>query len=73
MHSLLRDLLSLTSGAPELVRNTDIAAELKTLAGTMDFNWIAQAAQQLGQVQGGMRRNVLRPLSLDAFALALEK
>jgi len=73
VHSLLRDLLSLTSGAPELVRNSDIAAELKTLAGAIDFNWIAQAAQQLGQVQGGMRRNVLRPLSLDAFALALEK
>ena len=34
---------------------------------------IAQAAQQLGQIQSGMRRNVLRPLSLDAFALALEK
>src|SRR5215831_4623114 len=72
-HSLLRDLLSLTSGAPELVRNSDIAAELKTLAGTIDFNWISQAAQQLGQVQSGMRRNVLRPLALDAFALALEK
>jgi DNA polymerase-3 subunit delta' len=73
VHSLLRDLLSLNSGAPELVRNTDIMAELKTLAGGIDFNWIAQAAQQLGQVQSGMRRNVLRPLSLDAFALALEK
>jgi DNA polymerase III subunit delta' len=73
VHSLLRDLLSLTSGAPELVRNTDIAAELKTLARTIDFDWIVQAAQQLGQVQGGMRRNVLRPLSLDAFALALER
>ena len=73
VYSLLRDLLSLTSGTPELVRNSDIAAELKTLAGTIDFNWISQAAQQLGQVQSGMRRNVLRPLSLDAFALALEK
>ena len=73
VHSLLRDLLSLNSGAPELVRNTDIMADLKTLAGAIDFNWIAQAAQQLGQVQYGARRNVLRPLSLDAFALALEK
>ena len=73
LHSLLRDLLSLNSGAPELVRNTDIAAELRTLAKAIDFDWIAQAAQQLGQVQSGMRRNVLRPLSLDAFALALEK
>ena len=64
--------MALTAAAPELVRNTDIAGELKTLAGNVDFNWLAQAAQQLGQVQSGMRRNVLRPLSLDAFALALE-
>ena len=72
IYSLLKDLMALSSAAPELVRNTDIAGELKTLAGSVDFNWLAQAAQQLGQVQSGMRRNVLRPLSLDAFALALE-
>jgi DNA polymerase-3 subunit delta' len=72
VYSLLKDLMALTAAAPELVRNTDIAGELKTLAGNVDFNWLAQAAQQLGQVQNGMRRNVLRPLSLDAFALALE-
>jgi DNA polymerase III subunit delta' len=73
VYGLLKDLMALISGAPELVRNTDITAELKSLAGTVDFNWIARATQQLGQVQSGMRRNVLRPLSLDAFALALEK
>jgi DNA polymerase-3 subunit delta' len=72
VYSLLKDLMALTAAAPELVRNTDIAGELKTLAGNVDFNWLAHAAQQLGQVQNGMRRNVLRPLSLDAFALALE-
>src|SRR6266481_6139315 len=72
VYSLLKDVMALTSGSPELVRNTDIAAELKSLAAGVDFNWIAQATQQLGQVQSGMRRNVLRPLSLDAFALALE-
>jgi len=72
IYSLLKDLMALTAGAPEMVRNTDIAGELKTLAATVDFNWLAEATQQLGQVQSGMRRNVLRPLSLDAFALALE-
>ncbi|HET9283642.1 MAG TPA: DNA polymerase III subunit delta' [Candidatus Angelobacter sp.] len=72
VYSLLKDLLALISGTPELVRNTDITAELKSLAGTVDFEWIARATRQLGQVQSGMRRNVLRPLSLDAFALALE-
>ena len=72
-YGLLKDIMAITSGAPDLVRNTDITAELKTLAGAVDFNWIAQATQQLGQVQSGMRRNVLRPLSLDAFAIALER
>jgi DNA polymerase-3 subunit delta' len=73
VYGLLKDIMAITSGAPDLVRNTDITAELKMLAGTVEFNWIAQATQQLGQVQSGMRRNVLRPLSLDAFAIALEK
>lgn len=73
VYGLLKDLLALVSNAPELVRNTDIVAELKSLAVAVDFNWISQATYQLGQVQSGMRRNVLRPLSLDAFALALER
>src|SRR5229473_2899398 len=66
VYGLLKDLLALVSNAPELVRNTDIVAELKSLAAAVDFNWISQATYQLGQVQSGMRRNVLRPLSLDA-------
>lgn len=73
VYSLLRDLLALNSGAPDLVRNTDIAGELKSLAASVDFRWISQATQQLAQVQSGMRRNVLRSLSLDAFALSLER
>ncbi len=73
VYGLLKDLMALISGAPDLVRNTDITAELKSLSAAVDFSWIAQASQQLGQVQSGMRRNVLRPLSLDAFALALER
>jgi DNA polymerase III subunit delta' len=73
LYSVLQDVMALASGAPELVRNTDIAAELKSLAAAVDFDWIARAAQQLGQVQSGMRRNLLRPLSLDGLALALER
>ena len=73
VYGLLKDLLALISNTPELVRNTDIVTELKSLASAVDFDWISQATYQLGQVQSGMRRNVLRPLSLDAFALALER
>src|SRR5579864_102449 len=73
LYSLLEDLLAVISGMPELVRNADIAADLKSLAMMVDFQWIMQATQQLGQIQSGMRRNVLRSLSLDAFALSLER
>lgn len=72
VYVLLKDLTALISGVPELVRNTDIAAELTALARAVNFSWISLVTQQLGQVQSGMRRNVLRPLSLDAFALSLE-
>ena len=73
LYSLLKDLLALNSGTPDLVRNIDIAAELKSLAKALDFEWIARAPQQLVQIQSGMRRNVLRSLSLDAFSLSLER
>lgn len=73
LYSLLKDLMAISSGAPDLARNTDILSELRPLATAMDFDWIARASQQLGAVQSGMRRNLLRPLSLDAFSLSLER
>jgi DNA polymerase-3 subunit delta' len=73
LYSLLQDLMFLSSSSPELVRNTDILGELQTLAQNADFDWIASAADRLAEVERGMRRNLLRSLSLDAFALALER
>jgi len=73
LYSLLRDLMFIQSGEPEMIRNTDIAAELKRLAESADFDWIAAAADRLAEVDRGLRRNLLRSLSLDAFAAALEK
>ncbi len=73
IYSLLQDLTFLNSGTPELVRNTDIPGELKKLAEAADFAWIAFAAERLAEVERGMRRNLLRSLSLDAFATALER
>lgn len=73
LYSLLQDLLSLNSGMPQLVRNTDIEAELKKLGESADFPWIVEAADRLADVERGLRRNLLRSLSLDAFATALEK
>jgi len=73
IYSLLQDLTFLNSGVPELIRNTDIQAELKALAESADFAWIALASDRLAEVERGMRRNLLRSLSLDAFAAALER
>jgi DNA polymerase III subunit delta' len=73
LYSLLRDLVFIDSGAPELIRNTDIAAELKRMAESADFAWITAASDRLAEVERGMRRNLLRSLSLDAFAAGLEK
>jgi DNA polymerase-3 subunit delta' len=73
LYSLLQDLMFLTSGAPDLIRNTDIATDLKKLSENADFDWITVASDRLADVERGMRRNLLRSLSLDAFAAALEK
>jgi DNA polymerase-3 subunit delta' len=68
---LLEDLLLLDSGTPELLRNTDLRAELERLAAALPFAWIESASQALDQVHSGLRRNLLRSLSLDAFAAQL--
>ena len=72
-YSLLQDMMFFASRTPELVRNTDIGSELKPLAAGVDFAWLAAASERLGEVESGMRRNLLRSLSLDAFAAAMEK
>jgi DNA polymerase-3 subunit delta' len=72
LYSLLRDLMFIHSGAPELIRNTDIVAELKRMAESADFDWITAASDRLSEAERGLRRNLLRSLSLDAFAAALE-
>ncbi len=72
LSSLLEDMLMLHSGAPDRVRNIDKRAELQRLADTFTFGWIEQAVQAMDDVQRGMRRNLLRSLSLDALTVELE-
>ena len=73
LYSLLQDLMFLNAGAPELVHNIDIQGELQKLAGATDFAWIVLATERLAEVERGMRRNLLRSLSLDGFATAVER
>lgn len=72
LYTLLHDLLSLKSNVQDLVQNIDILPELSAIARAVSFEWIASAANRLGEVQTGMRRNLLRSLSLDALSSALE-
>jgi DNA polymerase III subunit delta' len=68
---LLEDLLLIHSGVPGQVRNTDLVKELTRMAPAITPQWIEAASRGVDQVEAGMRRNLLRSLSLDAFATSL--
>jgi DNA polymerase-3 subunit delta' len=86
--SLIEDLLLIVAGTPQLIRNLDIEAELTRLSQEItlgaqasgqipglesSLDWIDSAARALVQVEQGMRRNLLRSLSLDAMAVGLSR
>jgi DNA polymerase-3 subunit delta' len=69
--SLIEDLLLAVAGTPALMRNVDMQAELVRLGQGLTVDWIDGAARALSQAEHGMRRNLLRSLSLDALAVSL--
>jgi DNA polymerase III subunit delta' len=71
--SLLEDLLMLHSGTGHLIRNIDLMAELTRLSENITIGWIESAVRGVDQVEQGMRRNLLRSLSLDSFAVGLSR
>jgi DNA polymerase III subunit delta' len=71
IESLLEDLLLLKAGASHLMRNVDIQKELAEMAQRVNMEWIEAAERGAHEVRSGMRRNLLRSLSLDAFATGL--
>jgi DNA polymerase-3 subunit delta' len=71
--SLIEDLLLVVAGTPQLIRNLDLEAEIARMAQGLSVDWIDGAAQALVKVEQGMRRNLLRSLSLDAMAVSLER
>ena len=42
------------------------------MAAQISFDWVARASAGLSDVQNGMRRNLLRSLSLDGYSSSLE-
>jgi DNA polymerase III subunit delta' len=69
--TVLEDLLLLKSAVPQFVRNVDIEKELVAMADQVTLDWIEAAERGAHEVRSGMRRNLLRSLSLDAFATEL--
>lgn len=68
---VLEDVLLLRNGAANQVRNIDLEAELTRLTDAMDLPALEWALKGIDAVRSGMRRNLLRSLSLDALALGL--
>jgi DNA polymerase III subunit delta' len=71
MGALLEDLLLVMAGTPTLVRNVDLTVELERMGQGVTVEWLDGAARALAQVEQGMRRNLLRSLSLDAMAVSM--
>ena len=62
---------AVADGCRRVFEPVDIRPELDRLATSLTFHWIEQASKGLDQVYTGMRRNLLRNLSLDAYATQL--
>jgi DNA polymerase III subunit delta' len=60
-------------GTPQLIRNIDLSAEIARMAEGLSLEWIEGASRALVEVEQGMRRNLLRSLSLDAMAVGLAR
>ena len=73
LYMLLEDMMLLQAGQPEMVRNIDILPELRRLTESVSFDWIERAVRRMAEVESGMRRNLLRSLSLDALTAGLQQ
>jgi len=73
MGGLLEDILLMKAGTPSLIRNLDLATEIERMGSGLGLDWIEGAARALADVEQGMRRNLLRSLSIDAMALGMER
>ena len=72
LYLLLEDMMLLQAGQKPMVRNIDMLPELQRLAESVSFEWIESAARRIAEVESGMRRNLLRSLSLDALTASLQ-
>jgi len=70
LYSLLTDVVRLAHGVAE-IRNRDVESDLQTLASKVTFNWLKAAVERTDALVDLGRRNIQKPLALDAFAVEL--
>lgn len=71
-YSLLTDLLeSSQSPASSVLRNPDLRKEIEALGKKIDWHWLVRAGRGLDTIEGRLRRNIGRQLSLDALLASL--
>jgi len=73
LSALIEDLMLLIAGTPLLIRNIDLLQDLTKLADGLSLDWIDRASRALVATEQGMRRNLLRSLSLDSMAMSLQQ
>jgi DNA polymerase III subunit delta' len=71
-YGLLSDLLELTAGVRQpLLRNPNLAVELRALSERIGSQWVMRAIAGFDELHAGTRRNLNRHLGLDALAASL--
>ena len=70
LYILIEDVLRLQHGVPS-VRNGDIRVELETMSRRVSFDWLRSAVTKVDELVSLVRRNIQKPLALDAFAVEL--
>lgn len=70
LYILLEDVLRLNHGSGPL-RNEDARAQLRPLAARASFDWLRAAVARVDEMVHLLRRNIQKPIALDAFASAL--
>ena len=70
LYLLLGDIARLEHGASG-VRNRDVEGDLRALAAKVSFDWLRAAVQRVDALVELARRNIQKPLALDALAVEL--
>lgn len=72
LYVLLEDILLLANG-DEKIRNRDVIADLRKIAGAVRFEWLRTAVKKVDDLYELVKRNIQKSIALDALAVELRK